>query len=335
MKKIAFTLCSNNYLAHAKTLGDSLRKTNPDITFVIGLTDKLSHGIDYTFFEPFEILTYDKLGFDFFDEMIVKYNIIEFNTSVKPFYFEYFFSLYKGAMVYYFDPDILCYGSLKELNDLLLVNNFILTPHITKPVNEVSIFEPIILNVGIYNLGFIGIRNTSVSAMFLKWWQYRLKDYCYMAPQKGLFVDQIWINFLPLLFDGVHVTMLPNYNMACWNIKERTLIKAGDVYFVNSTDHPLVFFHFSGFSPNEPNYISKFQTPEFSLEFLSDYKDLYSEYASLIKQNKFDSLRKVKPLLDFKPIKESSKKVTYSFKQRIGRSIKFRFNKFLNLLFDI
>src|SRR5689334_7205821 len=130
MQKIVFTLCSNNYLAHAKTLGDSLRATNPDVEFIIGLTDKLSPQIDYTFFEPFQIIPYDAIGVDFFEEMVHQYNIIEFNTSVKPFYFESLFQKYGAdSLVYYVDPDIAVYGSFEEMNNLLLTNNFLVTPH--------------------------------------------------------------------------------------------------------------------------------------------------------------------------------------------------------------
>jgi hypothetical protein len=49
MQEIIFTLCSNNYLAQAKTLGDSVKKFNPDVLFVIGLVDKLHPEIDYSF----------------------------------------------------------------------------------------------------------------------------------------------------------------------------------------------------------------------------------------------------------------------------------------------
>ena len=38
---IAFTICSINYLAQARTLGDSLKATNPDVRFFIGLVDTL------------------------------------------------------------------------------------------------------------------------------------------------------------------------------------------------------------------------------------------------------------------------------------------------------
>ena len=108
MKNIVFTLCSNNYLAHAKTLGDSVRSTNPDFHFIIGLVDKRNPAIDYSFFKDFEIIDYDKIGFSFFHEMIVQYNVIEFNTAVKPFYLEYLLNRYGiGSKVFYIDPDIL------------------------------------------------------------------------------------------------------------------------------------------------------------------------------------------------------------------------------------
>ena len=90
MRKIVFTLCSNNYLSHAKTLGDSVLHFHPDLQFYIGLVDKKSPEIDYDFFSSFTILPFDELGFDCFNEMLRNYNIIEFNTAVKPFYFDYF-----------------------------------------------------------------------------------------------------------------------------------------------------------------------------------------------------------------------------------------------------
>ena len=40
--KLAFTICSANYLAQAIALGDSLLQHNPRYTFVIGLVDEIS-----------------------------------------------------------------------------------------------------------------------------------------------------------------------------------------------------------------------------------------------------------------------------------------------------
>ena len=49
---IAFTICSLNYLAQARTLGDSLRRTNPDLQYFVGLVDRLD-GVEFeTGYEP-------------------------------------------------------------------------------------------------------------------------------------------------------------------------------------------------------------------------------------------------------------------------------------------
>jgi hypothetical protein len=56
-QKFAFTICSINYLAQAKVLADSLKKTNPDYEFVIGLCDKIDDsGVDTSKLEGFNLL---------------------------------------------------------------------------------------------------------------------------------------------------------------------------------------------------------------------------------------------------------------------------------------
>ena len=89
--KIAFTVCSNNYLSQAKTLGDSLKKYSPEYTFFIGLCDRRSKQIDYTDYGSAEILEVEKLEIPNFEWMTDNYNIIELNTSVKPYYSNIFF----------------------------------------------------------------------------------------------------------------------------------------------------------------------------------------------------------------------------------------------------
>ncbi|WP_333819862.1 glycosyl transferase [Ohtaekwangia sp.] len=325
---IVFTLCSNNYLAHAKTLGDSLKKHNPDVHFIIGLVDERDPAIDYSYFAPYEVLPYSEIGYAFFSEMLAKYNVIEFNTAVKPFYFEYIFKQYgKNSMVYYIDPDIAFYSSLESLNESLKNKNIVITPHLTKAQLPVSPFETMVLNVGIYNLGFIGIRNTEESGNFLVWWQERLKDHCYIDYARGLFVDQIWINLVPLIFKDVEVLMNPGYNMACWNFHERKLLSKEGKYFVNE-EHPLVFFHFSGFKPLNMQYVSKIKTREFTLEARPDLKDLFHEYAKWLLDNDYAKFSASKPKLKFGHGK-------YSKKQRIGLSLKFRTNSYIKKLFGV
>ena len=62
-----FTICSNNYLAQAKTLGDSLMQHNPHYRFVIFLVDRLSEGVDYSFFAPYELIPVEQIEINGFD----------------------------------------------------------------------------------------------------------------------------------------------------------------------------------------------------------------------------------------------------------------------------
>ena len=117
MKTVVFTLCSNNYLAHAKTLGDSIIEKNPNVIFIIGLVDKKNPEIDYSLFSAFEIIEYDEIQCIDFPRMLSSYTIVEFNTAVKPFYIELLWERYgKESYIYYIDPDIVFYSPIEEMN---------------------------------------------------------------------------------------------------------------------------------------------------------------------------------------------------------------------------
>ena len=116
--KIAFTICSNNYLAQAKVLGDSLLANNPNYKMIIGLCDRLSDSIDYDFFSDFEIIPVLDLDIEVFDDIINKYDIVELNTSIKPVFFKYLMKKYNQLeSLIYFDPDIQIFSSLNTIDD--------------------------------------------------------------------------------------------------------------------------------------------------------------------------------------------------------------------------
>jgi hypothetical protein len=329
MTSIVFTLCSNNYLAHAKTLGDSLLSKAPGTRFIIGLVDKRHPEVDYNVFRSFDIIGYDEIDCPEFSEMILRYNVVEFNTAVKPFYFEHLFKKYgRNSVVYYVDPDIVFYSGLAQLNEILGSNNFVITPHLTMAHENILPNELAALRDGLYNLGFIGIKHSDESLRFLKWWQDRLKTYCVIDRPKGLFVDQIWINFLPIMFRGVCVLGHLGYNMAWWNITERKLISRDDGYYVNDEKSKLVFFHFSGFKPGNNKRIGRISNPEFTFEARPDLSKIFSEYEKLLIGNSYFQYSRLKLLLGFAGQKST-------LKQRIGRSLKFRTGALIKKYFNI
>ncbi len=329
MQTVFFTLCSNNYLAHAKTLGDSLKRSNPEVHFIVGLVDKKHPEIDYDSFKPFEILCFDEIGYSAFDEMISMYDIVEFNTAVKPFYFEYLFNRYgKDSVVYYSDPDIIFYTSISKLNEILTTHNIVITPHLLEAQHQPSLVETSVLNTGLYNLGFIGIKNSDESSRFLNWWQERLKKYCFVDKAHGLYVDQIWINFVPIMFKGVCVLSDPGYNMAWWNMLERRLIKEGNSYYVNDHGQPLVFFHFSGFKPGQMTHVGRIDDGRFTFKERPDLTDIFNEYAAFLSANNYARYKVLSPLINFAEDRKGLKK-------RIGKSLKFRSNAFVNKYFGV
>ena len=117
MQKIVITICSINYLAQAKTLGDSLMKHNPDYTFLIGLVDRMDASqVDKNLLPPYTLIELHTIGVEDLDEMCTRYDITELNTAVKPYFLDYVYQNYPAAQfVHYFDPDIIIYQPLSEV----------------------------------------------------------------------------------------------------------------------------------------------------------------------------------------------------------------------------
>lgn len=259
--KIAFTICSNNYLAQAKILCDSLLQFNPDYKMVIGLCDEKIDDIDYDSFQNVQVVSLAEINLDVFDDIISKYDIIELNTSIKPSFFKYFIQEYPELKsVVYLDPDIQVFDTFDVLDSYLLHDDILLTPHIFKPipVDDLLPAENLFLNYGIYNLGFLALNPKSSNVIqFLNWWEERTLKIGYNRVSEGLFVDQLWINLVPLFFDKVKV--LPTYglNVAPWNLHERSIFSDGSKYKMED-ETSLCFFHFSNYNYLNPTALSKY-----------------------------------------------------------------------------
>ena len=270
-----FTLCSNNYLAQAKVLADSVRQFLPDWTFLLGLVDKKDPSIPYQDF-GFEVTEIAQME-PRINTLAQKYSIIELNTCVKPAFFEYIFQHRKADRVIYMDPDTCVYGPFDAVDQLLSVHDIVLTPHILSPIpmDGLSPEEPLFLNYGLYNMGFLALNNSAGTQRFLRWWRERTYQKGYDNPARGLFTDQLWINLVPLYFEGVAILRHPGYNMAPWNLHERSLRDAAGNFYLESGEQ-LIFYHFSGYKPGVPK-IHKDHT-RYTMQQRNDLKTLYEDY---------------------------------------------------------
>jgi hypothetical protein len=311
---VVLTICSANYLAHAKVLGDSVTRHNPGYRFVIGLADRLSSTLASSFWQPHELVSVEDIGIEGIGEMVQKYDVVEFNTAVKPFFIDFLYRRPDVDQVIYLDPDILVFSSFTPLSERLRSCNLIVTPHSCTFDNsrENIYYETGMLSTGVYNLGFLGTSRNEATFSFLKWWQHRLREYCYYTPGTGIFVDQLWVTLASLYFPGVFVEKHPGYNMSYWNSFERIISQRNDQYFVNN-DHPLVFYHFSSFDPEKPGEITKrAKSMTKPLTERPDLAPLYSSYSRLLVEAGY----------------AKAKTLSYSLRQNIskpGKTIKARF----------
>jgi hypothetical protein len=245
---ICFTVCSNNYLAEALTLGQTLKQhASKPVEFLIFLTDKYISEIDYKSLSSKVIEVTDEITPGYL-EITSKYNIIELSTAIKPGVCKYLFNTYAGEdTVLYFDPDICLFNDVSLIDEEFGDSTILLTPHNLKPVPVgTQPFENVFLNFGIYNLGFIGLKRSTNAFDLLNWWEQRTMQFGIIKPEEGFFVDQLWLTLAPIYFEGIKVSYHTGLNTAYWNINERQLALENEKYVVNGT-HPLVFFHFSSF----------------------------------------------------------------------------------------
>ncbi|GAB1309293.1 hypothetical protein KH5_19760 [Urechidicola sp. KH5] len=300
--KFAFTICSNNYLGQANALKDSFLRHNKDFQFYIFLVDEFSDAIDYSIFEPATlILAKDIRGIDF-NALLAKYYIIELNTNVKASAFKHLISLNPNLeAIYYLDPDLFFYDSLHAINKVLQDKAMALTPHILTPIARDGKFpdENTFLQFGVFNLGFIGLSPQHQEALqMLDWWEHRILNYGFDRPQKGYFVDQLWMNFAPIFYDKIEIIKSFGYNMAPWNLHERNIVEHTDDVIKLNDGNDLVFYHFSKITLDDENISREFN--RFKLSDLPLLKQLYMGYYEALKGSKYEEFKKINIAYDIK-----------------------------------
>lgn len=292
-KNVIFTICSKNYFAQAKVLFQSVKHYAKDVDFYVLLADEIGE-FDIKS-EGINVVEAKTLGIEGYADMAFKYDVIEYNTSVKPFFITKLFDKYEYEKVLYLDPDMALFDSPDLIFSLLDEKDIVLTPHLTKPYIDYvgCTSEEELLFVGIYNLGFIALRNSSVGRHVAQWWAKKLQNQCFADKEDALHVDQKWMDFIPSLYtEHVKILTHPGVNHAFWNMHERTLVDTGTNYTVDGES--LIIFHFSGLNPYSYHDIASKQTKfKKTLTNLPQYKRLYDEYVKELFECDYKHLSKL------------------------------------------
>lgn len=244
-----FTSAATNYLPKVRVLCESLKRHHPDLVVHLALADRRPKWLDAAR-EPFDtIIEIEELGIPKTNAWVFKHSLIELSTAIKPFVAKRLLLQGDCKAVIYFDPDMVLFSPNDDLISEFESASILLTPHLTEPEptqEGVRDNEMAALKHGVFNLGFIGIRNDDEGIGFANWWADRLYDFCLEALPEGLWVDQKWLNLAPCFFNSVRIIRNLRFNVAAWNIATRQI--TGDMhsgFYVNGS--PLGFYHFSGF----------------------------------------------------------------------------------------
>lgn len=243
-----FTSISSNYIPKARVLARSVKQHEPRATFHLLLCD--DPPTDFVLEqEDFDnIILLRDLAIENKPAWIFQHNVVELCTAVKGLGFQEIAREHGADKIVFLDPDIVVFSDLGLIRDALDEHSVLLTPHQTEPETTrgaVLDNEVASLKYGVFNLGFLAVRNCGEGMRFIQWWSDRLLDFCFDDRERGLFTDQKWVDLAPALFADLCILRDPQLNVSTWNINQRKL--SGDLVSGITVDgQPLCFYHFSG-----------------------------------------------------------------------------------------
>lgn len=281
------TIIAKNYIAFARTLAQSFLSFHPDNKCFVLIVDDFEGYINPAD-ECFEVIKLADLGIPNLRSFCFQYDIKELCTAVKADLLEYLISEKSIDQLLYLDPDILVTGSFDGLFERLRTYDIVLTPHLDTdyPDDDFLPDDGWILRAGLFNLGFIGVNSSENARLFLNWWKSKLYKNCVVDVMNGYFVDQKFIDFVPLYFRNVFIEKNVGYNVAYWNVHSRLLSKNNGHWLCNS--EALYFFHFSGYPAPERGAISVYVSncsSRYEFSNRPDLQQIFSHYKNLLIRN--------------------------------------------------
>lgn len=324
----AVTIVARNYVGMALTMAQSFKKHHTDLPIFIYVLDDETRDAQsriqstgVTFLGPQDVPIAG------LKELLFRYDVTEASTAVKPNVLKHIVDRGFDGVIY-LDPDLYCLGHMTEMLALLSASQMVLTPHVVTPVKSgLALPESLLLQVGAYNLGFLALRS-SIASEFCLWWQAKLQTECLYDLQNGFYYDQKWMDLAPSLFDGVAILKHRGYNVAWWNLQERTLtrtcgtldteIQAGltPELVIEETGEAVKFFHFSALPNSMDDRISRNvpqdrMSPMYKVNSNAAVANLVGEYRQALSLNGHENFKKTPYRYDFfadgKPISKADR----------------------------
>jgi hypothetical protein len=283
------TVATKPYLPAARVLARSIHRHHPNALFLVLLADRVDGYFDPAT-EPFSMITLDDLDdAEAIGRMTFYYSPFELSCALKAYLHDYLNARGLADRWLYLDADTYVCHPLDAMFSALSTVSMLLTPHRTVPSPPVqSPSELLWLGGGNFNGGVLGVRRTETSARFIAWFKQRLTLWS-LHHRRSLFVEQLWLNLVPLYFPDVYIDPDPAANLGLWNLDACTLSIAPDGEFLVDS-RPLLIAHFSGWEIDRPHEVSRY-APHFRGIRFPAWEALAERYRAELLENGYAEVK--------------------------------------------
>lgn len=261
-KALCFTF-DKNYVSQGRHAIKSAKKYNPDYAIIL-LTDYKESKIADIQVSPYDIGLPEENWL-----LVGRVAVVEF--CLKNMQYD---------IAIFVDGDTYTYSDYADLQEATEGHDIVIIPHIIKPLPEDSFFPQnrTISFAGNYNTGVWSASTKGLD--FLEWWKNQTALYPITKPEIGLIAEQGWLRFANDFCNNAKVFRHPGYNVAYWNIKQRSLSYKDETWYIDN--EKLAVMHFSGLKRDmDPSQMSVFQN-RYSLEKNDLAYKLFESYHSLV-----------------------------------------------------
>ncbi|MBL7730074.1 MAG: hypothetical protein JNM88_02770 [Chitinophagaceae bacterium] len=243
--RVFCTIITKNYIPYAATLLRSLQRLQPSEQLVALIVDNDGGapgnpmpGMRYIRMDDiYKVANADLIYANYADK-----NADALRWGLKPVLLEYL--LAEGCeKVIYADCDLFFFSGYEFLFDELNNYSVLLTPGGTTR-NPMQHEEEFLsgYKYGQFNAGLVGVNKEAIP--MLRWWgrccAYRVET----NFADGLFVDQKYLDAVPVLFPNAGIVRHKGCNVAFWNQHEYNRVQQGKEVLING-EYPVVFIHFT------------------------------------------------------------------------------------------
>jgi hypothetical protein len=145
-------------------------------------------------------------------------------------------ALYCDNDIYFFNPFHFLFEGLDKSDILLFPHWRLSDPRIDPPWFETNFKD------GIFNGGSIAVNSKAIK--FLDWWAACCLYRCEVNFSEGFYVDQKYLDIVPVLFENSSIIRHKGCNMAYWNIRTISREMKNNQVMLDGK-FPVVFVHFT------------------------------------------------------------------------------------------